>query len=109
MEDYAVPIAIQSELGDRANAFNRKVLSKARYRYCPDARGKFIYLGRLWPDGSSQRLGRLTYEGDLENMEFVIFKFRSGKYDPKVRSFPGYQHLDGTIEGALKALTEAFP
>lgn len=109
MEDYIVPIVLQGELGDRANAFNKKVLPKARYKYFPDARGKFIYIGRLWPNGSFQRLGRLTYEGDLENMEFAIFKFSAGKYDPKERWFPGAQHLDGTIEGALKALTEAFP
>lgn len=109
MKDYTVPIAIQSELGDRANAFNEKKLSKRGYRYCPDARGKFIYLLRLGSDGSSQRLGRLTYNGDTENMDFAIFKFSSGKYDSKERWFPGAQHLNGTIEGALMALAEAYP
>jgi hypothetical protein len=109
MKDYTVPIAVQSELGDRANAFSKKELSRRAYRYCPDARGKFIYLLRLKSDGSFQRLGRLTYNGDTENMEFAIFKFSSGKYDPKECWFPGAQHLNGTIEGALRALTEAYP
>jgi hypothetical protein len=109
MKDYVVPIAVQSELHKRADALIKKEFPMARYRYCPDARGKFIYLCRLMPNGTFQRLGRLTYTGDLENMEFAIFKFSSGKYDPKERWFPGAQYLDGTIEGALKALTEAYP
>jgi hypothetical protein len=109
MKDYTVPIVIQSELGDRANDFCQKKLPGAKYKYCPDARGKFIYLVKISSNGSFQRLGRLTYEGDSENMEFAIFKFNSGKYDPKERWFPGSQHLNGTIEGALKALIEAYP
>ncbi len=109
MKDYAVPIAIQSALGDRANSFCKRELVGMKYRYYPDARGKFIYLVQISADGSLQRLGRLTYEGDVENMDFAIFKFTSGKYDPKERWFPGSQYLDGTIEGALKALMEAHP
>ena len=109
MKDYIVPIAVQSELVDRAIAFNKQELSGCNYSYCPDARGKFIYLLRLGSNGSFQRLGRLTYNGDTENMEFAIFKFSSGKYDPKERWFPGTQHLNGTIEGALRALAEAYP
>lgn len=107
MQDYKVPIEIQSALGKRANAFCEQRLTKTRYRYFPDARGKFIYLCRLKSDGSFQRLGRLTYEGDTENMEFAIFNYYSGKYDPKDRSFRGAQYLDGTIEGALQALSMA--
>lgn len=109
MSDYIVPISLQSKLCDRASAFSKKELPGAKYRYFPDARGKFIYLCRLWPNGDTQRLGRLTYEGDPENMEFAIFKFRSGKYDPKDKEFPGSQYLDGTLEGALRALTAAHP
>lgn len=108
MEDYAVPIAIQGELGDRANVFSRNL--QDGYRYLPDARGKFIYLARMKPgDQFYERLGRLTYEGDTENMKFVIFNFSARKYDAKMQSFPGSQYLDGTIEGALKALTTAYP
>jgi hypothetical protein len=89
MKDYTVPIAVQSALGDRANAFCKKELPRTRYRYFPDARGKFIYLVRMSSDGSFQRLGRLTYEGNTENMEFAIFKFSSGKYDIRRQSFKG--------------------
>ncbi len=108
MEDYTVPIAVQGELGRRANAFSEKLQNG--YRYFPDARGKFIYLARMKSeDGFYERLGRLTYKGDTENMEFVIFNRSSGKYDVRRKKFPGSHYLDGTIEGALKALTTAYP
>jgi hypothetical protein len=42
-------------------------------------------------------------------MEFAIYKFSTGKYDPKERGFPGAEYLDGTIEGAVKAIISAFP
>jgi hypothetical protein len=108
MKDYIVPIAVQSDLYDRVNVFNEKELPRACYKYYPDARGKFIYLGRLMPNGTSHRLGRLTYARDTECMEFAIFKYSTGRYDSKEKLFPGAEHLDGTIEGALKALTKAY-
>ena len=107
MKDYIIPISVQAMLQDRVNAFCKEKL--LRGNYYADARGKFIYLGVLMPNRTIQRLGRLTYRGDLENMEFAIFKHSSGKYDPKERRFPGAEYLDGTIEGALKALIKAYP
>ncbi|NGX64010.1 MAG: hypothetical protein KR126chlam6_01434 [Candidatus Anoxychlamydiales bacterium] len=106
MKDYTVPIALQSMLQNRVNAFYKQKFLK--YHYYVDARGKFIYLYRLMPKGI-QRLGRLTYLGDPENMEFTIFNDLSEKYDPKKRLFSGSVYLDGTIEGALKAVVEAYP
>ncbi len=106
MKDYTVPIAVQSALQQRVNAFCKQ--SGLNTCYCADARGKFIYLYRLLPEGI-ERLGRLTYLGDSENMEFAIFKYSSGKYDPKESWFPGVEHIDGTIEGALKAVIQAYP
>jgi hypothetical protein len=107
MKDYTVPISIQSKLQERANEFCKQ--KRLSCYYCVDARGKFIYLYRLFPGGDMYRLGRLTYLGDPENMEFAIFKESSGKYDPKERRFSGVEHLDGTIEGALKAVIEVYP
>lgn len=107
MKDYIVPISTQAILQQRADAFCKQML--LRIRYCVDARGKFIYLGILMSDGTVERLGRLTYRGDSENMEFAIFKYSSGKYDPKEEWFPGSEYVDGTIEGALKALIHAYP
>ena len=108
MDDYTVPILIQGKLRDRAYAFSKQL--QDGYRYLSDARGKFIYLARMNPgDKFYTGLGRLTYEGDTENMKFVLRNSSTRKYDPKLQSFPGSQYLDGTIEGALKALTTAYP
>lgn len=41
-------------------------------------------------------------------MPFAIYSYNKEKYDPKIK-FAGSHHLDGTIEGALKALLEASP
>lgn len=108
MEDYFIPIRIQSELYDRANIFLRKVLPKVSWRFFPDCRGKFIYLRRGMIDGSVQNLGRLIYSGDPENMPFAIYRYRTEKYDSK-GDFLGAHHLDGTLEGAMKAVLEAYP
>ena len=102
MKDYAVPIEVQMELGNRVNAFNNTELQGTGWDYCLNVRGKFIYLYRRMPDGFLQRLGRLTYKVGLKNMQFAIFKYSSEKYDPKEQEFFGAQHLDGTIEGAMK-------
>ena len=110
MKDYIVPILLQAELGERAHAFCKKELKWMDFKYYPNARGKFIYLYRLnLSNGSIQRLGRLTYEGDSENMEFAIYNSRSGRYDPVEERFSGSKYLDGTIEGALRALSATYP
>lgn len=103
-KEYKVPLTIQSHLYERANDFNKK----NGVKYVPDARGKFIYLLRLY-DGYVERIGRLTYTGDTEKMEFVIFNYHTQKYDSKINLFPGHHHLDGTIEGAMKAGIIAYP
>ena len=107
MKDYTVPIDLQSSLQERVTAFCKR--NRTQYRYYVDARGKFIYLSRMFEPNVFERLGRVTYLGDSENMDFAIYKFSSGKYDPNERWFPGAEYLDGTIEGALKAIIAAYP
>jgi hypothetical protein len=80
IDDYTVPIAIQEKLNERACAFSENLQNSCRY--CANAGGKFK--GKF-----CERLGRLTYEGDTENMQFVIFNRSSGKYDTKRQKFPG--------------------
>ncbi len=59
--------------------------------------------------GSIGPICRLKYSDDFADWEFAIFKFSSDTYDPDEWMFPGYQYLNGTIEGALKAGLEAYP
>ncbi len=74
-KDYAVPLTIQSEISARVVAFNEKY--QIECRYYPYIRGKFIYLTREGIDGSFKKICRLTYNGDLEKMDFAIFRYSS--------------------------------
>jgi hypothetical protein len=92
-KDYAVPMEIQSEIGKRVTAFNDKYLSKKGGRYWADARGKFIYLRYGDEFQTSDPICRLTYHGDLENMDFAIFKWSTEKYDPNEFCITSTEHL----------------
>ena len=108
MNDYLIPIDEQAQLQERANFFKKKFVPKTSWQFVADARGKFVYLRRYMNDGSCQNLGRLIYEGNIENMAFSIYRYNTEKYDTKA-DFVGAHHLNGTLEGALKAILEAFP
>lgn len=49
------------------------------------------------------KLGRLKYEGQMDNWSFAVFKYSRERYDPDEFFFPGAEELNGTIEGALRA------
>jgi len=38
-----------------------------------------------------------------------IFKYSDERYDPEEWLFPGGGHVDGTVEGAMRAGLEAYP
>ncbi len=59
--------------------------------------------------GNQGQICRLTYNGKMDNWDFAIFRWSSEKYDPEESFFPGFNHVDGTIEGAMKAGLEAYP
>jgi hypothetical protein len=45
----------------------------------------------------------------MDSWEFAIYKYSDERYDPDEWMFPGAGHIDGTIEGAIKAGLEAYP
>ena len=53
------------------------------------------------------KLGRLKYGGKMDNWSFAVFRYSNERYDPDEFMFPGAFELNGTIEGALKALKRA--
>lgn len=55
------------------------------------------------------KLGRLKYEGKMNNWSFAVFRYSRETYDPDEFMFPGAEELDGTIEGALKAGIQLYP
>ena len=49
------------------------------------------------------KLGRLAYNGAMDNWGFAVFKYSREVYDANELWFPGAEELDGTITGALNA------
>jgi hypothetical protein len=89
--------------------FNAKVYKKkSGIEYYAIYKGDFLYLQRK-EGRKDDPIARLKYNGDFDNWDFAIFKWSSEQYDPDVFYFPGEQHLNGTVEGALKAGNEAYP
>ena len=87
---------------------NRTTMHAPRDYYAVRFRGRFAYVdhcrgGRVGP------VCRLEYGGGMEDWGFAIYKYSSESYDPDEFLFPGSGHLDGTVEGALKAAREAYP
>jgi len=107
-EDMAIPMVIQEEIKERVKVFNEKKLLKSACKYYPDIKGKFIHLMSISPDGSLEKICRLTYNGDLEKMAFAIFKYSTEQYSPSEFCFPGSECVDGTLEGAMKAGIKAY-
>ena len=90
------------------DAFNTRVIRDPNRYYRPRYRGRFLYLDRV-DYGIQKFVCRLTYTGPMDNWEFAIYKYSDERYDPDEWMFPGAGHIDGTIEGAMKAGLEAYP
>lgn len=102
------PRSIPQQIKQQAMEIIERFNNRNRSRYEPCWRGAFLYLGRV-DHGVLSQICRLRYTGDMHKWEFAIFKYSSERYDPEERWFPGYDCLDGTIEGALKAGMQAYP
>ncbi len=48
------------------------------------------------------------YTVKMDDQEFSIYKYSSNRYDPDDWFFPGFNYVDGTVEGALKAGEEVY-
>ena len=104
------PLPEQSKraVTERGADFNPQVRKDPNSSYVARARGPYLYLDRF----EYRRVGpscRLTSTGALANWAFAIYKYSDARYDPDEWLFPGSGHIDGTIEGALKAGLEAYP
>jgi len=99
---------VKTDVAARVAHFNIAVIRNPHCVYVPRYRGKFLYLdredyGRLHP------ICRLEYTGEMEDWSFAIYKYSDERYDDNEWFFPGAGHVDGTIEGAMKAGLEAYP
>ena len=103
-----IPDAVKTEVATIVQHFNTTVIRNPRCLYVPRYKGKFLYLdrqdyGRLHP------ICRLEYTGTMEDWSFAIYKYSDERYDTEEWFFPGAEHVNGTVEGAMKAGLEAYP
>ncbi len=105
----AIPASVVNEIESRADAFNKKHMVKNDCIYVPKIKGKYVYLMRTLRNGSLEHVCRLKYDGDIDDMEFAIYKYSIEAYDPSEWFFDGVKFVDGTLEGAMKAGLSAYP
>ena len=110
MVKMTIPKEIQQEVAGIIEEFNKRHFSGRTdtVAYFAKMKGKFLYLNRR-EFGKISPVARLTYTGDMKEWEFAIFKWTRDNYDPDEWMFPGFNLVDGTIEGAMKAGLEAYP
>lgn len=108
MKRKAIPDEVKAKVEEIVARYNRKTFGKADVFYEARFKGKCCYLYRS-ESGSAGPICRLTYTGDMNDWEFAIFKWSSERYDEEESFFPGSECVDGTVAGALRAGTEAYP
>ena len=99
---------VKKQVDEIVEKFNLRVIKNSNNFYVTRYRGKYLYLSRS-KYGSIDPICRLEYIGSIENWNFAIYKYSSGRYDPDEWMFPGAGNIDGTVEGAMKAGLEAYP
>jgi hypothetical protein len=108
MSEKRIPDETKARVDGIVARFNQTELRNPNVFFFTRYRGKYLYLDRDDYGHVGPRC-RLTYTGDMEHWEFAIFKYSDERYDPDEWMFPGAGHIDGTVEGALKACVEAYP
>jgi hypothetical protein len=108
MAKNSIPDDVKAKVKAIVEKFNQK---ESRY---PDThffavrfRGAYAYLDRHEEHIVSKN-GRVTWTGKMKEWDFAIYKYSSESYDPDEWMFPGSEHLNGTVEGALRACLEAY-
>lgn len=88
--------------------FNVATYKETGHVYLPRFCGLYLYVD-LSAYGEVGPVFRLKYNGGMDNRDFALYKYSREAYDPEEWFFPGAECVDGTIEGALKAVMRAYP
>jgi len=107
MKRKAIPDDVRARVEEIVDGFNRRTFRGGECRYLVRFQGKHFYLDRV-DYGRCGPICRLTYTGSMSKWDFAIFKWSSETYDQHEWLFPGSEHVDGTVEGAMKAGLEAY-
>ena len=105
-------LPIQENIREQVNQivadFNRRVIKNPECFYVPRFNRNYLYLDRR-NHGLIGPIARLKYQTDMNDWEFAIYKYSREQYDPDEWFFPGVEHVNGTVEGALEAGLKAYP
>ena len=107
MSSRKTPQDVRAQVEAIVARFNQTVVRDRRTFFSARFRGQYVYLDRD-DYGFAGPRGRLTWTGDMDHWEFAIYRYSNERYDPN-EWFDGVQHLNGTVEGALRACAEAYP
>ena len=108
MGKKAIPDDVKREVAEIVDTYNLEVLRDPDYFFKARFQGRYVYLDR-YDHGRGGPICRLGYKGAMDAWDFAIYKYSSDRYDPNEWFFPGSELVDGTVEGALRAGTEAYP
>jgi hypothetical protein len=108
MSNQTIPPEIKKQAEEIVSNFNARVLANPHCYYQTRYRGSYLYLDRH-DYGAKSQICRLKYSGQINNWEFAIYKYSDNRYDADEWLFFGANHINGTIEGAMKAGLEAYP
>jgi hypothetical protein len=103
-----IPDEVRAQVNAIVDRFNETEMRGQHSIYVARFRGSFLYLDRNdW--GRVVHVCRLKYNGALDNWDFAIFRYGREFYDPDEWMFTGAGHVDGTVEGAMRAGLKAYP
>jgi hypothetical protein len=108
MTTNVIPDHVKKQADGIVRDFNKRTFKDRERYYTARYKGSYLYLDR-YEYGVVNQICRLSYTGGMNNWEFAIFKYSSGRYDAEEWFFPGAGLVDGTIEGAMKAGLTAYP
>jgi len=108
MKAKGIPDNVKQKAEETIKEFNQNTFRRDDCFYRVRFKGKYLYLDRC-DFGNTGPICRLPYTGNMEGWEFAIYKWSRERYDPDEWLFPGSQHVDGTIQGAMQAGLEACP
>jgi putative hemolysin len=108
MAKERIPDEVRAQVDAIVEQFNQEEMPNPRSYYIARFRGGYLYLDRNeW--GRIVHICRLEYNGAMDNWDFAIFRYSREFYDPDEWMFPGAGHVDGTVEGAMRAGLKAYP
>ncbi len=107
MKIQKIPEKVKEEVNDIVAQFNSEKLSASNRSYIARFKGKFLFLDRN-DFGNVGPICRLEYTGKMDAWEFAIYKYSWADYSPDECFFPGEDHIDGTLQGAMMCGLEAY-